>query len=337
MSIQTKIDKVIRSFGSINIQDFVEISNFDEEGFYNLIETEKISKSGHFITTPEISSLFGYSICNQFLKNFPVTQLVHLIELGPGNGTLTSDILDFLKQKKIEVSQISLLEKSHFFQKKIIEKKYPKKVNFIKNISDLEFSDNEILFIYSNEFFDAIGSKQFIYKDRSFFEIKIKKEKNDYKLFHEPSLLSNYLEEQYLSNEFQDGDILEHSTLLVNLYEELNSILKKKFFFSATDYGYLEIPRKSTLRLVSKHTKVNLFEKFENVDYSFGVNFGLFSNFFKNFFPLVISQHELINNFIPFEYKISKDKNIMKTIEMISGDGFYKMGKTFFNISFFQK
>ena len=154
---------------------------------------------------------------------------------------------------------------------------------------------------------------------------------------NEPSLLSNYLEEQYLSNEFQDGDILEHSTLLVNLYEELNSILKKKFFFSATDYGYLEIPRKSTLRLVSKHTKVNLFEKFENVDYSFGVNFGLFSNFFKNFFPLVISQHELINNFIPFEYKISKDKNIMKTIEMISGDGFYKMGKTFFNISFFQK
>ena len=36
MSIQAKIDTIIKSVGSINIQDFVEISNFDKDsGFYN--------------------------------------------------------------------------------------------------------------------------------------------------------------------------------------------------------------------------------------------------------------------------------------------------------------
>ena len=43
MSIQTKIDTIIKSVGSINIQDFVELSNFDKtSGFYNKTNIEKI-------------------------------------------------------------------------------------------------------------------------------------------------------------------------------------------------------------------------------------------------------------------------------------------------------
>ena len=45
MSIQTKIDTIIKSVGSINIQDFVEISNFDKDlGFYNKPNIEKIGR-----------------------------------------------------------------------------------------------------------------------------------------------------------------------------------------------------------------------------------------------------------------------------------------------------
>ena len=83
MSIQAKIDQVIHQLGSISIQDFIEISNFDQEGFYNKKENEKISEKGHFITSPEITPLFGYTLCNQFLNKFPNTKKVQLIELGP--------------------------------------------------------------------------------------------------------------------------------------------------------------------------------------------------------------------------------------------------------------
>jgi len=62
MSIQAKIDQAIHHLGSISIQDFIEISNFDNEGFYNKKENEKISRMGHFITSPEITPLFGYTL-----------------------------------------------------------------------------------------------------------------------------------------------------------------------------------------------------------------------------------------------------------------------------------
>ena len=71
MSIQTKVDQIIKNLGSISIQDFIEISNFDSEGFYNVENDDKISIKGHFITSPEITPLFGYTICNQFLEKFP--------------------------------------------------------------------------------------------------------------------------------------------------------------------------------------------------------------------------------------------------------------------------
>jgi hypothetical protein len=60
--------------------------------------------------------------------------------------------------------------------------------------------------------------------------------------------------------------------------------------------------KKATLRLISNHQKINLFEKFENVDYSFGVNFELFNNFFLNFKPIIESQSALVSNFLPSEY-----------------------------------
>ena len=70
MSVQQKIDLAIRASGSISIQDFVEISNFSKkDGFYNSEEIQKIGKKGHFITSPEISSLFGICLTNQFLSS----------------------------------------------------------------------------------------------------------------------------------------------------------------------------------------------------------------------------------------------------------------------------
>ena len=80
MSVQQKIDLAIRTFGSISIQDFVEISNFSKEvGFYNSEEIQKIGNKGHFITSPEISSLFGKCLTNQFLSIFSQVKKVHLI------------------------------------------------------------------------------------------------------------------------------------------------------------------------------------------------------------------------------------------------------------------
>ena len=334
MSVQQKIDLAIRTFGSISIQDFVEISNFSKEvGFYNSEEIQKIGNKGHFITSPEISSLFGKCLTNQFLSIFSQVKKVHLIEFGPGNGYLTLDILHYLKSKKIEVQKISILEKSNYFTKEI-KKKIPYAEVF-DDFHNVKINPDITTFIYSNEFFDAFGSKQYIYQNKKFNEIKITKIDNEYKLVYEENLISTHLKEKYSNYDFEEKDILEHSILIDNLLLQLKEKLNKNFFFSTTDYGYLKLPRKSTLRLISNHQKVNLFEEFENIDYSFGVNFEYLKDNFMNFKPKVISQKELFENFLNentyFEYK----DMVNKIIDILGSSHFENMGNHFLNISFY--
>jgi len=334
MSVQQKIDLAIRASGSISFQDFVEISNFSKkDGFYNSIEIQKIGNKGHFITSPEISSLFGICLTNQFLSVFPGIKKVHLIEFGPGNGYLTLDIINYLKSKKVEVQKISILEKSDYFIKEI-KKKIPS-VEVFDDLHNIKINPDITTFVYSNEFFDAFGSKQYIHQNKKFNEIKITKINNKYKLVYEENLISEHLKNRYSNYNFEEKDILEHSILIDNLLLQIKEKLNKNFFFSTTDYGYLKLPKKSTLRLISNHKKVNLFEEFENIDYSFSVNFEYLKDNFMTFEPKVISQKELFKKFLN-ENTYSKNKDeVNKTIDMLGGSNFENMGDQFLNFSFF--
>ena len=334
MSIEKKIKTLIGGLGSINIQDFVEISNFDDEkGFYNLIENEKIGRNGHFITTPEISSIFGFCLCEQFLSKFPLVNKVHLLEMGPGNGLLTKDIWHYLNQKKIEISQISLLERSKYFEKKI-QNSMPYSCQIFKNLNEVSFNDDEVVFIYSNEFFDAFGSRQFIYSDHQFYEIKITYKDGKFQLIRESTELSNYILRFYSDYTFKDGEIIEHSYLILNLLENLKRILNQDFYFTATDYGYNSLPKTSTLRLISNQQKINLFECFEGVDYSFSVNFELIKKIFKSLDPVITSQKNLINNFLTEDIRDIDKESFNRAHKMITSSEFENMGDIFLNISF---
>ena len=333
MSVQQKIDLAIRASGSISIQDFVEISNFSKkDGFYNSEEIQKIGNRGHFITSPEISSMFGICLTNQFLSAFSKVKAVQLIEFGPGNGFLTLDILHYLKSKEIEVLKISILEKSNYFTKKIKEK-IPNAEVF-NDLDNIKINPDITTFIYSNEFFDAFGAKQYIHQKEEFNEIKITKINNEYKLVYEKNLISTHLKDKYSNYNFEEKDILEHSILIDNFFVQLKEKLNSNFFFSTTDYGYLKLPKKSTLRLISNHKKVNLFEKFENIDYSFGVNFEYMKDYFMTFNPKVISQKELIENFLNVNIHFDNKDMVNKTIDMLGGTNFENMGNNFLNISF---
>ena len=243
------------------------------------------------------------------------------------------DIYHYLKSKNINVNDLTLLEKSEYFMEKI-SKKSEVKVNFIKNIYDYKIDNGDVVFIYSNEFFDAIGSKQFIYDNGNFNEIKISKNNDEYLLIKDSTIISRELLNIYSSYNFKDNDILEHSNLILNILSDIQKLECKKYFFTTTDYGYTKLPFKSTLRLLSNHKKLNLFDKFENVDYSFGVNFELMNSFFLKNNPSIIYQKDLILNNLPSEYLKSSDKNIKEMIDLISGKKFGGMGTSFLNLSF---
>jgi NADH dehydrogenase [ubiquinone] 1 alpha subcomplex assembly factor 7 len=333
MSIQQEINKFLNAFQKISIQDFVQISNFHEtSGFYNYEEEDKIGTKGHFITSPEISSLFGIALFNQFINKNPDIKKVHLLELGPGNGYLTYDIIEQMNGNGIEILSTTFLEKSSYFTKQL--QKFNKLPNFsiISDINDFSIEDEFIVFIYSNEFLDAFGHKQYIYKNNKFSEIFITKEKNHYLLSALSSIPSDYIKKDFEFIDFKENDILEHSSLIDFFIQNLHSKINK-FFFTTNDYGYTEYSKKSSLRALRGHKKIDLFESFEGVDYSFSVDFSRLKKLFSPHNSEIVSQSDFIKKYTSSFFNNSTDvKNkIIKDLLTGSEDG--QMGLVFKNFN----
>jgi NADH dehydrogenase [ubiquinone] 1 alpha subcomplex assembly factor 7 len=70
----------------------------EKYGYYQQ-KKEKIGAGGDFITSPEITQLFGEMVgiwCLATWENMGRPPVINLVELGPGNGTLMRDVLNIV-------------------------------------------------------------------------------------------------------------------------------------------------------------------------------------------------------------------------------------------------
>ena len=114
MSIKKILIDKIKKNGSINVGEFIRICQFENDGYY--LKNNPIGKSNDFITSPEISQIFG-EIIGIFLINYweeKIKTNFNLVELGPGRGTLLKDILrtSSLNQKFLNSISLTLIEKN---------------------------------------------------------------------------------------------------------------------------------------------------------------------------------------------------------------------------------
>ena len=113
----------------LNIRDFLKINHISlsrfinyclykkDQGFY-----QKNPIGSHFITSPEVSQLFGECIAIFFLlisKNYKISSFC---EFGPGNGTLMKDLILILKKFIKDSMSFYLYEKSIFLKNLQIDK-----------------------------------------------------------------------------------------------------------------------------------------------------------------------------------------------------------------------
>ena len=173
---QKLLTKIINENNNLPIDEFINYCLYDEEGYYQ--KNNIIGSKGDFVTSPEISQLFGeilgLYIYNYWKKN--INSFFNLIELGPGNGTLLSDILrttnafsDFNKSMMIHLIEINKYMIQ--FQKNTL-KKINVTNNKVKWHDDFIDIDGNPSIIFANEFFDCFPIKQFLIKNNQWYEKK---------------------------------------------------------------------------------------------------------------------------------------------------------------------
>ena len=138
--------------------------------FKNSYYQKKINfgRNGDFVTSPHISSIFSEMLCVWILlfwNKIKKPKVLNILELGPGDGTMSKDILVSLSKFSFFRSKVNyyLLETSNSLKK--VQKEKLKNQKNIFWVSKLKNFKKDNLIIISNEFFDALPIKQLEKKD----------------------------------------------------------------------------------------------------------------------------------------------------------------------------
>lgn len=164
----------IRQTGPISIAAFMaEALGHPQHGYY--ITRDPLGVRGDFTTSPEISQMFGEMVgvwladtWHQLGRPDPV----HLVELGPGRGTLMADALRATARVPgfHAAIRLALVETSPVLRARQAALLAPYHPYWHDSLSDLP--DQPMLLI-ANEFFDALPIRQFIRTPGGWAERKI--------------------------------------------------------------------------------------------------------------------------------------------------------------------
>lgn len=182
------LSETIKTTGPLSLLAFIrQCLTHPQFGYYTTRDPLDVS-SGDFITSPEISSMFGEMIgiwlfSTWFNQNKP--QKLNIIEFGPGRGTLMYDCLkSFNKFKKNlileENIEITMIEASPVLRKeqwKLLcgnnkfatenngfntsQTQWGNRIKWVDNETDITNDESVANYIIAHEFFDALPIKSF--------------------------------------------------------------------------------------------------------------------------------------------------------------------------------
>ncbi|KAH9812427.1 S-adenosyl-L-methionine-dependent methyltransferase [Melampsora americana] len=304
--------------------------NHPSLGYYSKPNTNRtessdpFGKSGDFITSPEISQIFGELIGVWFLSrwmDFGSPESIRIIELGPGRGTLISDILRTFKSIKScnpEIKEIHLVENSPFLRK-IQEEKLSTdlsdgntKLYWYDRVEEIEESSDHWTMIIAHEFFDALPIHVFQKTEKGFREILVDIDDEHrstapigliksikpirFVLASKPTVGSQTLIQEKDYGKFSIGSKIEISPLSLSVAFHLSKLLKLGNGSGLiVDYGD-DHHFADSLRGFHKHQIVDPLHKPGLTDLTANVNFSkikeMMNPFCKTYGP--ISQREFL-------------------------------------------
>ena len=278
MSLKEKIFSEITEKGPITVERYMSLCLYEKHiGYYS--SSNPIGESGDFITSPEISQVFGELLGLWFValwRSIDLRSRFNLVELGPGTGTLMADILR-VTGKMSEFSQqasVYLIETSK--RLRLTQKKRLK--NFPINwVCSLQHLPNRPTFTIANEFLDALPTRQFIRINNKWKERHIDLGP-DGNLFFVNLPSSNQRELQFLYGHLPENQILEICDHAKNIVADLSNHIKLNggvaLFIDYGSYGGFG----DTLQAITKHSFTDPLNNPGNSDLTTHVNFEAISD-----------------------------------------------------------
>ena len=265
-------DRILQA-GPVTVADYMEtvVSHY-------YATQNPFGQEGDFITAPEISQLFGEMIgvwLTDIWLQSGRPDSVQLIELGPGRGTLSADIMRVISNWPELASAVTLhmVETSpnlRDIQARTLKSFRPTWYDRIEEIPS-GFS-----FIVANEFFDALPVHQFEKIAGQWMErhVKFSESKQEFEFTHLPPSfdLSGIMPEKFI--QAKEGSVFEVSPASLSVIQTMTKRLNKSGGAALIiDYGHDQTGLGDTLQAIKNHRSVPVFDQPGEADLTAHVDF----------------------------------------------------------------
>ena len=265
-TLKKKIKKIIIKKGPISIAEFMKISLTDpKNGYYR--KRMPLGSKGDFITSPDISQIFGEIIGIWILDlwiKLGKPRDIQIADIGGGRGTLLSDIKRVLKDKINNYIFIDInIELIKFQKQKVSDAIHFNKLNDIPK--------KPTIFI-GNEFLDTFPVNQFVLTDNYFKEICINYKEEELIFCNKKTKLSGILDKQK-SIDIKINDVIEINFESRKFIKKISNFIKQNnggaIFF---DYGYT-VGHGDTLQAIKGNKFVSPLSDPGNTDITSHIDF----------------------------------------------------------------
>jgi len=298
--LEQRLKLHIHTYGAVTAREFQDLVLFDtEDGYY--ANANVIGRQGDFITSPEISQVFGEIIALNFVNQWHQLGCpgqVLLAELGPGRGTLMGDMLRAFKQFPdfFKTLTIYLIEVCPALRQQQINL-LGDAITHVPTLAVVPESD--ITFIIANEFFDALPIDQFIFDPAT-------NTKKPRLVHHTPA------DDWHFIPHAPNEKIIESAESSLSIASEIKRRLTHgEGMAIIIDYGDNCAQRTGdTLQAVYKHQRVSVFDHMGHADLSHQVDFASLKQHMEPLSTTLMTQGEyLIQNGINERTEYLAQKN----------------------------
>lgn len=172
MTLFERICEQIAQKGALPFSDFMHQALYTPNLGYYTAGLQKFGMGGDFITAPELTPLFGYTLANQCQQILTELNDPIVFEFGAGSGQLCVDVLTHLESLNCLPTAYHILEVSSSLrerQNELISLKIPHLANRVRWLSAWPTRPFEGVII-ANEVLDAMPVERFLQTPAGIFD-----------------------------------------------------------------------------------------------------------------------------------------------------------------------